>query len=357
MENNSKWWIEVAAIIIVFVIGFIGNIFVLIIVHKRNATKTIHGIFVTCLAIADLVLLCFDSPVSILKKFDISSAFNCKVHLIVVTTSYNAGLFTITSMAVHRYHIVTQPWRPKLKRRGAIIWVSLIWLVAFIMVIPLIVINKLTKNGCEEVWPTLGHRQAYTASLMTVQYIVPLLITATCYIRIWLFLKRQPVFPRNSGLTSARQASAEENTRESIAILKTVEVIVLLFLVCLLPTQIAWMLLDFRNISSNELWFSSDILTRLHSCLNPVVYGIMNKQHRRSYVTFLSRMFCCSCCSSVAHTPPKRALGNHVTASNVRQGQQMSQDTQELRVALEVVPYGESFVCQPLCQVRQTHLL
>ncbi|KAJ7340432.1 hypothetical protein OS493_003180 [Desmophyllum pertusum] len=337
MEKNSKWWIEVAAIIIVFVIGFIGNIFVLIIVHKRNATKTIHGIFVTCLAIADLVLLCFDSPVSILKKFDISSAFNCKMHLIVVTTGYNAGLFTITSMAVHRYHIVTQPWRPKLKRRGAIIWVSLIWLAAFILVIPLIVVNKLTEKGCEEVWPTLGHRQAYTASLMTVQYIVPLLITATCYIRIWLFLKRQPAFPRNSGLTSARQASVEENTTESIAILKTVAVIVLLFLVCLLPTQIAWMLLDFRNISSDKLWFASDILTRLHSCLNPVVYGVMNKQHRRSYVTFLSRMFCCSRCSS-AQTPPQRALGKHVTASNVRLGQQMSQDTQELRVALEVVP-------------------
>ncbi|KAJ7367413.1 hypothetical protein OS493_040562, partial [Desmophyllum pertusum] len=249
-------------------------------------------------------------------------------------------------MAVHRCHIVTHPWRPKLKRRGAIIWVSLIWLAAFILVIPLIVVNKLTGKGCEEVWPTLGHRQAYTASLMTIQYIVPLLITATSYIRIWLFLKRQPVFPRNSGLTCARQASVEENTRESIAILKTVAVIVLLFLVCLLPTQIAWMLLDFRNISSDKLWFASDILTRLHSCLNPVVYGIMNKQHRRSYVTFLSRMFCCSRCS--AQTPPQRALGKHVTASNVRLGQQMSQDTQELRVALEVVPYRVIPMSAPL---------
>ncbi|KAJ7340429.1 hypothetical protein OS493_003177 [Desmophyllum pertusum] len=304
MERSSKWWIEVAVIIIVFVIGFIGNIFVLIIVHKKNATKTIHGIFVTCLAIADLVLLCFDSPVSMLDKFNITSeAFNCRVHLTVVTTGYNAGLFTITSMAVHRCHIVTHPWRPKLKRRGAIIWVSLILLAAFILVIPLIVVLKLTKNGCEEVWPTLGQRQAYTASLMTVQYIVPLLITATCYIRIWLFLKRRPVLPRNSGLTSAL---GEENTRESIAILKTVAVIVLLFLVLLLPTQVAWMLFDFRNISSDELWFAAEILTRLHSCLNPVVYGVMNKQYRRSYVTFLSHMFCCGRSASFDLTPPQK---------------------------------------------------
>ena len=316
-----------------FVIGLIGNIFVLIIVHKKTTRKTIHGIFVTCLAVADLVSLCFTSTVSILGRFNIASEiFNCRVHLIVVTTGYNAGLFTITSMAMHRCHIVTHPWRPKLKRERAIIWVSLIWLAAFILVIPLIVVNKPTENGCEEVWPTLGHRQAYTASLMTIQYIMPLLITAICYIRIWLFLKSRPVFPNNSGLTTVREAPGEENTRESIVILKTVAVIVLLFLVFLLPTQVAWMLLDFRNISYNELWFVSNILTRLHSCLNPVVYGVMNKQYRRSYVIYLSRMLCCSRSSRVTQPLPQGPLDHQVTnqtAWNDAKGQQMPQYTQD----------------------------
>ena len=233
MEKNPIWWIELVSVITVFVLGLVGNIFVLIIVHAKNARKTVHGIFVTCLAVADLVLLCFDTPVSILRKFNVvSDIFNCRIHLIVVTTGYNAGLFTITSMAIHRCHIVTHPWRPKLKRKGAIIWVSLIWLAAFILVIPLIVVNKLTENGqgCEEAWPSFRHRQAYTASMMTIQYIMPLLVTAICYIRIWLFLKSRPVFPNNSGLTTARETPGEETTRESIVILKTVAVIVLLFL-------------------------------------------------------------------------------------------------------------------------------
>ena len=316
---------EIITTIIVFVIGLVGNIFVLIIVHKRNTRKTVHGIFVACLAVADLVLLCFDSPVSILKRFNVTSEiFNCRIHLFVVTTGYNAGLFTITSMAMHRCHIVIHPWRPKLKRKGAIIWVSLIWLAAFILVIPLIVVNKLTENGCEEVWPTFGHRQAYTASMMTIQYIMPLLITAICYIRIWLFLKSRPVLPNNSGLTSARETPGEETTRESIVILKTVAVIVLLFLVLLLPTQVAWMLLDFRSISSDGLWFASDILTRLHSCLNPVVYGVMNKQYRRSYAIFLSRLFCCNRSSRFAQAPPQGPLDRQVTnqtACNDAEGQ------------------------------------
>ena len=295
MEKNSIWWIELVSVITVFVLGLVGNIFVLIIVHAKNARKTVHRMFVTCLAVADLVLLCFDTPVSILGKFNVASLiFNCRIHHIVVTTGYNAGLFTITSMAMHRCHIVTHPGRPKLKRKGAIIWVSLIWLAAFILVIPLIVVNKLTENGCGEAWPTFGHRQAYTASMMTIQYIMPLLVTAICYIRIWLFLKSRPFFPNNSGLTTARETPREETTREGMVILKTVAVIVLSFLVLLLPTQVAWMLLDFKNISFDKLWFASDILTRLHSCLNPVVYGVMNKEYRRSYAIFLSRMLCYS---------------------------------------------------------------
>ena len=250
----------------------------------------------------------------------------------MVTTSYNAGLFTITYMAIHRCHIVTHPCRPKLKRKGAIIWVSLIWLAAFILVIPLIVVIKATENGCEEVWPTLGHRQAYTASLMTIQYIMPLLITAICYIRIWLFLKNRPVLPNNSGLTTDRETPGQETPRESIVMLKTVAVIVLLFLVFLLPSQVAWMLLDFRNISSDEFWFASDILSRLHSCLNPIVYGIMNKQYRRSYVMFLSRLLCCSRSSLAVQVLRQGPLDHQITnqtACNDAEGQQIAHYTQE----------------------------
>ena len=319
--------------ITVFVIGLVGNIFVLIIVQKRNTRKTVHGIFVTCLAVADLVLLCFDSPGSILERFNVAfrKIFFFKVQIILATTSYNAGLFTITSMAMHRCHIVTHPWRPKLKRKGAIIWVSLIWLAAFILVIPLFVVIKATENGYAEVWPTHGHRQAYTASLITIQYIMPLLFTAICYIRIWLFLKSRPVFPNSSGLTTARETPGEETARESIVILKTVAVIVSLFLVLLLPTQVAWMLLDFRNISSDELRFASDILTRLHSSLNPVVYGVMNKQYRRSYAIFLSRMLCCSRSSRAAQVLPQGPLDRRLpiqTACKGAEVQQIPQYTQ-----------------------------
>ena len=295
MSSEAKWWVEFVFTSVVFLLGLIGNIFVLIIVLQRGTRKTINVIFVTCLACADLVLVS-ESLISILNQFKItiscsSQAFN----LTLITTSYNAGLFTITSMAIHRCYVITHPWGPKLKRRKALIWVSLVWLIAFTITIPIMILKKPTQDGeCREVWPLKSLSQAYTTTLMSVQFFIPLIITATCYIKIWLFLRRRPVFPQRR-LGTGESTAPEETSRESVVILKTVAVIVVLFLFLLLPTQVAWMLFDFKQISFDELWFVSELLIKLHSCVNPIVYGIMNKQYRQSYIKLLSPMLglCC----------------------------------------------------------------
>ena len=78
MEKNSNWWIELAIIIIVFVIGLIGNIFVLIEDSSRNiCDQPSHCWFGFCL---------FRLIRCILRKFDITSdAFNCRFNLTAVT--------------------------------------------------------------------------------------------------------------------------------------------------------------------------------------------------------------------------------------------------------------------------------
>ena len=322
MSNGAKWWIEFVLTSVVFLLGLIGNVFVLIIVLQRRTRKTINVIFVTSLACADLVLLCSDSLISILELFKIiipcsSQAFT----LTIVTTGYNAGLFTITSMAIHRCYVITHPWRPKLKRRKALIWVSLLWLMAFTLTVPILIVKRATQNGqCREVWPLISLRQAYTATLMSVQYVLPLIITAICYIKIWLFLRKRP-FASQSRLRTGESTTPQETRRESVVILKTVAVIVVLFLVLLLPTQVAWVLLDFKNISFDELWFASEILTRVHSCLNPIVYGVLNKQYRRQYINLLCGFYCYGCSTKfssnpIGQTSQQTPIPNYVTNSD-----------------------------------------
>ena len=325
MSSVAKWWVEFVFTSVVFLLGLIGNIFVLIIVLQRGTRKTINVIFVTCLACADLVLVS-ESLISILKQFKIiipcsSQAFTTTL----ATTGFNAGLFTITSIAIHRCYVITHPWGPKLKRRKALIWVSLVWLIAFTLAIPIIIVKKPAKNGnCREVWPSKSLSQAYTTTLMSVQFFIPLVITTTCYIKIWLFLRRRPVIPQRR-LRTGESTTREETTGESIVILKTVAVIVVLFFVLLLPLQVAWMLFDFKHIFFDELWFAST----LHSCLNPILFGIMNKQYRQSYIKLLSPMLGLRC-----HHPSTGSTARQATYQPRFQGCSASLPQETLRTTL-----------------------
>ena len=63
------------------------------------------------------------------------------------------------------------------------------------------------------------------------------------------------------------------------------------FVYSLFPTQVAWMLSEIESFG--KLWFAPEILTRRHSCLNSLIYGVINKQCRHSYasyIVFLSRI-------------------------------------------------------------------
>ncbi|XP_015772893.1 PREDICTED: uncharacterized protein LOC107351127 [Acropora digitifera] len=153
----------------------------------------------------------------------------------LVTTGYNEGLFTITSMAIHRCYVITHPWGPKLKRRKALIWVSLVWLIAFTLTIPIIIVKKPTQDGeCREVKefePSIYHHIDECSVFYSTYH--------------------------NSDLLHKNLALLTSTTR--------------------VPT---------KKIENKR---------KLHSCVNPIVHGIMNKQYRQSYIKFLSPMMglCC----------------------------------------------------------------
>ena len=83
---------------------------------------------------------------------------------------------------------------------------------------------------------------------------------------------------------------------ENVQIIRTLAVIVILFMACMLPNQIAWLLFDFGGDSYKELsdafWTCAEALIYLHACVNSIVYGSLTRQFRRGYVRFFRHFFC-----------------------------------------------------------------
>ena len=281
--------------ILTFVFGSTGNLLVILVVAKKQ-TRTINDTFIVHLAVSDLSFFLLCLPVFIYMQVSDfrGSLIYCKIIWPMMTVSFCAGIFTVTLMATHRCKAILRPFDSTLEKRQLVLCFAAIWALSFLVALPLIIIAKVGPSGaCYEFWPTADHKRAYTAVLAGLQYFVPLVIIAVAYIRIGgeLFLSK-----RRSSFTSQVRTAEEARKQENKRIAKILATIVVSFAVCMLPTHVAWLLVDFSDKSGQEtaevIFKFSDLLAVFHSCLNPLIYGTVARQFRQDYVRYLSFLLC-----------------------------------------------------------------
>lgn len=290
--------------LVTFIIGSIGNILVILIVVKKRTKRTANDIFIMSLAVSDLTLILF-IPLQICDLFEKlpTNAFTCNFVRPLMTVTFFVSIFTLTTMAVYRCKVILNPFRPEMKELTAILLVLLLWISSFIIVLPLMIVNK-PLDFCIEDWPTKIHRQVYTVALVLLQYLLPLFIIAVAYIRIGLDLYRARLprrmsFKRKSSTKEIGEAKInfKARRRENKQVIKTLATIVLMFAICLLPGQVIWLAMDFGSEEQKEslkIWMRISVISSVfNSCLNPLVYGTLTRQFRLGYIKYLSYLLCC----------------------------------------------------------------
>ena len=124
---------------------------------------------------------------------------------------------------------------------------------------------------------------------------IPLFVIATAYFRIAIFLIRSRL-PMLTTINSKGEVIRHKTRSENVQIIRTLAVIVILFMACMFPNQIAWMLLDFGGASHKKLsdafWTCAEAFMFLHACINPIVYGSLTRQFCRGYIRFFRHIFC-----------------------------------------------------------------
>ena len=280
-----------------FFIGLVGNLLVVVIIVTRKTRKRMNDIFVLNLSVSDLCLILFCLPALIYVQLvgSVTSPFYCKFVWPMVTVSFSSSILTITSMACYRCNVLLHPFELPPSGKQVLLWISSIWLVSFVIAIPLIITSKfqedLKGSTCYEDWPSLNFKRGYTVALFILQYLLPLLTIAVAYVRIGIDLTRTKV--RRASITRRGEVSDQGSREENVKIIKILATIVVLFTFCMLPVHIAWILLDFGGNSEREIaeiiFKFSDVLAILQSCLNAVIYGALTKHLRSGFVKCLLR--------------------------------------------------------------------
>ena len=292
--TETEKYIKLGMYVLTFLLAVAGNCLVLLILWKKKR-KSVNDTLIFNLSMSDLTLMLLSLPVNVffLGGIEFPVVF-CKFLSPLMTATFNVSIFTLTFMAVYRWRVIVNSLRPEMRHRFVIIWITVIWVAGFVLLLPLIIVAETEETGgCKENWKP-DQSRVYTAVLFALQYVLPLTTIAGAYILIGIDIGKAK---ERHHLDAQDRFASEVRRKEDLQIIKMMGLIVILFAVCMLPIQVAWLIADFGTEKHKEvgdvLLRVADIAAYVHACVNPIVYGTITRYFRREYIRYAKSILCC----------------------------------------------------------------
>ncbi|KAM6160222.1 sphingosine 1-phosphate receptor 3 [Erethizon dorsatum] len=258
--------------------GFIvlENLMVLIAIWKNNKFHNRMYFFIGNLALCDLlagVLYKVNILMSGQKTFSLSlSVWFIREGSMFV--ALGASTCSLLAIAIER-HLTMIKMRPydANKKHRVFLLIGMCWLIAFSLgSLPILGWNCLHNlPDCSTILPLYSKR--YIAFCISI-FIAILVTIVILYARIYFLVK------------SSSRKVASHNSERSMALLRTVVIVVSVFIACWSPLFILF-LIDVAcrvkecSVLFQDRWFI--MLAVLNSAMNPVIYTLASKEMRRAF--------------------------------------------------------------------------
>lgn len=294
-ESPSLKGIKLSLYAIIFLISVIGNTLVCVVIARRRRMRTVTNFFVLNLAASDLAITCICIP------FDIPVQENhykwpyghvlCKLLYPIQTMAMFSSIFTLTAVSLNRFWAIVHPLRKQMTKRHASVVIVVTWVTCVLLTVPYMMVLNLdeTNNYCDEFWPRVEYRKAYTASLFALQYLLPLCVITIAYLKIGLELRTCTSVKSGYSVNSVLHNTHRNEARKVVRMLV---VVTLLFAICVLPNNIMWLWLDFGSGRSySKFWDTvafTNIILFANSAANPIAYTICHENFREEFKLYFT---------------------------------------------------------------------
>eukprot|EP00795_Rhopilema_esculentum_P004391 gene4391-20616_t len=279
--------------VMIFITGVIGNIMVCYIIIKRyqgNKRRSIHN-FTLNLALSDLLVLFIYLP-SQLHLFETSMKWKlgevmCRLTYLIVPLSVYASIGTLIAISRDRYYAVIHPMA-SLERRSTKRALLCIWVVSFVFTIPLIAVARIQEGYCTEAWPKQFLYCFYWILAFCVQFAIPVFLLTIAHALIVVHLKKLKLPTVNH-----QRVRVQARRRQQQRMIVMSVTLVLVYVICMLPQHIIFFWMSYGNLQSQPynmyIFQVANLLQILNSALNPVVYGTLNNDIKRGFVSVFKR--------------------------------------------------------------------
>ncbi|KAK3758629.1 hypothetical protein RRG08_019539 [Elysia crispata] len=202
---------------LIFLLGTTGNCLVVFVVIRNKAMQTITNIFITNLAISDILMCLLAVPFTpiffFLKTWVLGTAL-CHIIPMILCISVYVSTLTSTAIAVDRYFVIVYPFKPRMKVYMCLLMIIAIWIISISISLPLGIYHEVNKSNdsvylCAEQWPKPQARQFFTVTSLVLHYIVPCVIISFCYIKVSVALRKRSKVKIGSGQRTREREEME----------------------------------------------------------------------------------------------------------------------------------------------------
>ncbi|XP_017074747.2 neuropeptide SIFamide receptor [Drosophila eugracilis] len=302
------------AYIMVFLVGLIGNSFVIAVVLRAPRMRTVTNYFIVNLAIADILVIVFCLPATLIGNIFVPWMLGwlmCKFVPYIQGVSVAASVYSLIAVSLDRFIAIWWPLKQMTKRRARIMIIG-IWVIALVTTIPWLLFFDLVPAEevfsdalvsaysqpqflCQEVWPpgTDGNLYFLLANLVAC-YLLPMSLITLCYVLIWIKVSTRSI-PGES-----KDAQMDRMQQKSkVKVIKMLVAVVILFVLSWLPLYVIFARIKFgSDISQEEFEILKKVmpvaqwLGSSNSCINPILYSV-NKKYRRGFAAIIKSRSCC----------------------------------------------------------------
>uniref|UniRef100_A0A8B9SBN4 Gastrin-releasing peptide receptor n=1 Tax=Apteryx owenii TaxID=8824 RepID=A0A8B9SBN4_APTOW len=292
---------------IIILIGLIGNITLIKIFCTVKSMRNVPNLFISSLALGDLLLLVTCVPVDASRYLADEWLFGrigCKLIPFIQLTSVGVSVFTLTALSADRYKAIVRPMEIQASHALMKICVraAIIWIVSMLLAIPEAVFSDLHpfhEKGTNKTFVSCApyphsdglHPKIHSMASFLIFYIIPLSVISIYY---YFIAKNLIQSAYNIPVEGNIHVRKQIESRKRLA--RTVLVFVCLFAFCWLPTHIIYLYRSYHysEVDTSVLHFIASLCARIlaftNSCVNPFALYLLSKSFRKQ---FNNQLFCC----------------------------------------------------------------
>ncbi|XP_062556279.1 prolactin-releasing peptide receptor [Armigeres subalbatus] len=286
----------------IFILGIFGNVLVCYVVFRNKAMQSVTNLFITNLALSDILLCVLAVPFTPSYTFFGRWIFGkviCHTVPLAQGCSVYISTLTLTSIAIDRFFVIIYPFHPRMKLSTCITIIVLIWIFSMLVTLPygLYMSHHDDTNGtltnetlsenrtyyCEELWPE-DMRKVFSIATSILQFVLPFIIMAICYICVSIKLNDRARSKPGSKTTRREEAERDRKKRTNRMLIAMVAI----FGISWLPLNLVNMSNDFYlDINEwpyyNLLFFIAHLIAMSSTCYNPFLYAWLNDNFRKEF--------------------------------------------------------------------------